>query len=203
MSYVQHQLLPGEQVKYRAHLSKVFFLPAYLLIVATVVVGVVIAVTNQALWPFAALLALVTLVIFIFAWIRFHSSEFAVTDRRVIVKVGWLNRRTLETMLGKVEAISVDQSMMGRMLNYGDITVTGTGGTKETFHRISLPLEFRKHVQGEAIAADDRRSTATDLVTGIAAQEPREERECPFCAERILVRAKMCRFCGRDVPPAG
>ena len=33
------------------------------------------------------------------------------------------------------------------------------------------------------------------------AEPVREERECPFCAERILVRARLCRFCGREVPP--
>src|SRR5216110_2543860 len=49
------------------------------------------------------------------AYITRKTSEFAVTDRRVIIKVGWIRRRTLETMLGKVEGIGVDQGIAGRM----------------------------------------------------------------------------------------
>ena len=54
------------------------------------------------------------------------SAEFAVTSRRVIISLGLLQRRTVETMLTKVEAISVDQSLNGRLFNYGTITVTGS-----------------------------------------------------------------------------
>ena len=99
-------------------------------------------------------------------------------------------------MLGKVEAVGVDQGLLGRVLNFGTITVTGTGGTQEQFQRIAAPLEFRKHVQAEAVASEDRNAKLAG--TGLGS---REERECPFCAELILVRARICRFCGREVPP--
>jgi hypothetical protein len=104
--------------------------------------------------------------------------------------------------------VGVDQGLLGRLLDFGTITVTGTGGTQETFQRIAAPLEFRKQVQAAAMAADERRALAgtPQVGDGASATNPagsatREERECPFCAERILVRAKVCRFCGRDVPP--
>jgi uncharacterized membrane protein YdbT with pleckstrin-like domain len=82
-------------------------------------------------------------------YIRFVSSEFAVTNRRVIVKVGLVYRRTLELVLAKVETVGVEQSIMGRVLNYGTIVVTGTGGTKEPFKDIANPLEFRRKVQSQ------------------------------------------------------
>ncbi len=82
--------------------------------------------------------------------INYATSEFGVTNKRVIIKVGFLRRKTLELLLRHVEAISVDQSVAGRIFNYGSVTLTGTGGVREVFHNISAPLEFRRQIQGEA-----------------------------------------------------
>ena len=65
------------------------------------------------------------------------------------LKVGWMRRHSLELILSKVEAISVDQNFRGRVLGYGTITITGTGGTKETFESLAHPFEFRSQVQGQ------------------------------------------------------
>ena len=199
MAYVDSQLLPGEQVIYRAHMSRVLFLPA--VGVAALAVGATILTTSiPSFWPTAAALGFIAAVLFVGELILYKGSEFAVTDRRVIIKVGWIRRRTMETMLGKIEAVGVQQGMLGRMLNFGTITVTGTGGTQETFDRIGAPLEFRKQVQSAAVVADERRSNAQGFTPELGGTPPvREERECPYCAERILVRAKVCRFCGRDL----
>ena len=74
-------------------------------------------------------------------------SEFVITNRRIIIKTGFIARRTFEMNLSKIETVNVDQSVMGRILNYGIITIIGTGGTREIFHNISKPLEFRKAFQ--------------------------------------------------------
>jgi len=74
-------------------------------------------------------------------------SEFVITNRRIIIKEGFIARRTFEMNLSKIETVNVDQTVMGRILNYGSITIIGTGGTRETFHNISKPLEFRKAFQ--------------------------------------------------------
>jgi uncharacterized membrane protein YdbT with pleckstrin-like domain len=92
-------------------------------------------------------LAAPALIIGVERWIRFSASEFAVTNRRVLIKVGVIRRHSVELLLEKVEGIGIEQSMTGRLLNFGSIIVTGTGGTKETFHEISAPLEFRRQVQ--------------------------------------------------------
>lgn len=64
----------------------------------------------------------------------------------VIIKVGWIRRNTLEVLLKKVEGISVDQGILGRILGYGNITVSGTGGAKRRFRFIKDPLMFRNKV---------------------------------------------------------
>jgi uncharacterized membrane protein YdbT with pleckstrin-like domain len=74
-------------------------------------------------------------------------SEFAVTNRRIIIKTGFVARRTVEMNLSKIESVNVDQTVMGRIFGYGSITIIGTGGTRESFHNIARPLEFRKAFQ--------------------------------------------------------
>lgn len=121
MGYVESNLIVGEQVTHRAELHWIVFL---------------------------SLKALLTL--FILPLIERGTSEFAVTNRRVIIKVGLISRRTVELKLDKLESIGVDQTILGRILGYGTITVRGTGGTNEQFRAIARPLEFRKAVHAAA-----------------------------------------------------
>ena len=81
------------------------------------------------------------------ALIQYMNSEYGVTNKRVLIKTGWISRDSLELMLEKVEGVLVDQTIVGRILNYGTITIIGTGGTKDSFPFIPNPLEFRKSVQ--------------------------------------------------------
>jgi uncharacterized membrane protein YdbT with pleckstrin-like domain len=195
MGYVDDHLLPGEQVVYTGHLHKLVYLGPVVAAMVFIAVGyMALANDVSALAIVSFILALAPLV---WAYINYTSSEFAVTNKRVIIKVGFIQRRTLETMLGKVEGIGVDQSLFGRLLDYGTLTVTGTGGTKEPFQMISAPLEFRRQVQGQVSAAEDFRGSTLAAVPAA----PRDERDCPFCAERILARAKVCKHCGREVEP--
>ena len=79
--------------------------------------------------------------------IRQATSEFVITNKRVIVKVGLIRRKTLEMNLQKIESVNVEQSIMGRILGYGTVTIVGTGGTKESFTDIKRPLMFRRKFQ--------------------------------------------------------
>lgn len=75
------------------------------------------------------------------------SSEFVITNRRIIIKTGFISRKTFEMNLSKIESVNVDQTFMGRIFGYGSMTIIGTGGTRESFQNISRPLEFRKAFQ--------------------------------------------------------
>jgi uncharacterized membrane protein YdbT with pleckstrin-like domain len=81
------------------------------------------------------------------AWFDRWFSEFVITNRRIIIKTGFIARNTFEMNLSKIESVNVDQSVMGRIFNYGSMTIIGSGGTRETFHKISRPLAFRKAFQ--------------------------------------------------------
>ncbi len=197
MSYVDSQLLPNEVVRYRARLHRsIYTVPCVFGVLA--LGTIVFAMSQHPFWWVVLGFAVVSALTFTSAWVRSSTSEFAVTDKRVIIKVGMLRRRTVETMLAKVEGIGVDQTMSGRLFGSGTIVVTGTGGTKEEFDRIADPLEFRRQVQA-AIAAGDEARAGISAPQGGYTPADREERECPYCAERVLAKAKVCRFCGRDV----
>lgn len=191
MSYVDEHLLPGERVVYRAHLHKLTFVGLIAIAIALLIAGSVLLGNAEPIISIALFAA--ALIPLLWAYVAYNSSEFAVTDKRVIIKVGFIQRRTVETMLSKVEGIEVNQGILGRLLDFGTITISGTGGTKEAFRNIAAPLEFRRQVHGQ-IAAGDTPDT-------IAAGGTRDERDCPFCAERILKRAIVCKHCGRDVEP--
>jgi len=146
MSYVENNLLPNEQITYRAHLHRIIYLfPACVFVVA-----ILVALAGGG-WIAGAVLAVIGLVLMVPPWIRSASSEFAVTNKRVLIKVGLIRRHSLELLLQKVEGIGVDQGILGRILGYGTITVSGTGGTKEAFPMISNPLEFRRQVQASLV----------------------------------------------------
>lgn len=76
-----------------------------------------------------------------------YCDEFAITNKRVIIKAGFITRKTIELNLSKIECVNVDQSLLGRIFGYGNIQIIGTGGTKETFVDIKNPLKFRKIFQ--------------------------------------------------------
>ncbi len=159
MSYVDKNLLQGEEVVYRAKLHKIIFLPAAALAVLGVLAAVLIDLyfeNRQAAIITGAILLVLAIVVVLPRFIRYATSEFAVTDKRVIFKVGLIHRHTLELVLAKIETVGVDQSIPGRIFNYGTIIVTGTGGTQEPFKDIANPLAFRKQVQFELSATGTR-----------------------------------------------
>ncbi len=139
MSYIDDNLMSGEQVIYRTKLHwMVFGIP---IIFAGITAVITLAVGYFFLFFLLAIIWVVS------SFISFKTSEFGVTNKRVLVKVGWIRRNSLETLLAKVEGIQVNQGILGRILNYGTIAVKGTGGTSNPFHKIEAPFEFRKKVQ--------------------------------------------------------
>jgi uncharacterized membrane protein YdbT with pleckstrin-like domain len=145
VSYITTHLLPGEVVTYRTRLHwKIFVGPALIALVMLALALWALSANRRAV----ALAPLAVGVIVLFAaWIRRRSSEFAVTNKRVIIKLGVMSTRSMELLLSKIEGITVTQSLTGRIFGFGEIVVTGSGGTQEPFDSIQSPLDFRQAVQ--------------------------------------------------------
>jgi uncharacterized membrane protein YdbT with pleckstrin-like domain len=149
--YVEKNLISGEKIIHQTKLHWIVFCPS-IFVVAVAVVAIIAGFTNEAQSAVYGvtlflILVLVASLMWVCSYIRYSTWEFVVTNKRVLVKIGWLYRRSLEILLKKVESVAVDQSIFGRIFDYGTIVITGSGGTKELFRMISAPFEFRKMVQ--------------------------------------------------------
>jgi uncharacterized membrane protein YdbT with pleckstrin-like domain len=155
MSYVDSNLLPDEHVLYRTRLHwRLFVAPLlFAIAVSAALAGIALFWTWS---PFAWIPLGIAILWLLAALVKRQTSEFVVTNKRVLMKVGVFTVRSIDLLLNKIEAITVHQSFTGRLLGYGDIVLTGSGGTNEPFASIQSPLEFRNAVQ----AASDARVNA-------------------------------------------
>ena len=158
MSYVEKHLLDGETIVYETRLH-------WIALIVPVLLGLLFAAASVAMFVLSSrnsesnstasqtmtiagviLLAVSVILVARGIFIR-NGTEMTVTNKRVFVKVGLASRRTIELLLSRVESIGVEETVTGRILGYGSVTVHGTGGTPEVFHNIAHPLEFRTRVQ--------------------------------------------------------
>ena len=152
MGYVDENLISGEEVRYRARLHWTALAHWHALAIFLVAAGIALIVLGVMRDLIGAtisggVLLAVAIIVLVSANVLRSSAEFAITNKRVIVKTGIVQRRTTELFLAKIETVGVDQGLIGRMLDFGTIRISGTGGTTEPFHRIARPLEFRRQVQ--------------------------------------------------------
>lgn len=153
MSYIDKNLMNGEKIVYLTRRHKIIFtLPVIWFILSAVFftlksllglkpeMNIILLVFSGIFLAMAAVHALVI-------WIQYLSAEFGVTNQRVIVKEGFIKRNTIEVFLNRVESVKVNQSIWGRLLNFGTIIVAGTGGVNDPLSMIRGPLEFKKQVQ--------------------------------------------------------
>jgi uncharacterized membrane protein YdbT with pleckstrin-like domain len=80
------------------------------------------------------------------AWIERLTTEIAVTSRRFIIKYGLIWRSTSEMSAKRIESVEVDQSVTGRILNFGTVTARGTGTGIEPIRRVAAPLDLRNAI---------------------------------------------------------
>lgn len=145
MSYVDSNLMAGEQVIHRARLHwGIFILPAILIFIG-LIIFLSAAVSGGAGAAVGFIVLLVFAIPMIRATITYFTAEFAVTSRRVIIKRGLISRRTLELNHNRVEGLAVNQGAIARIFGAGSIRVNGTGGTQQDVPFISNPMEFRRN----------------------------------------------------------
>jgi uncharacterized membrane protein YdbT with pleckstrin-like domain len=149
--YIDDILQPGEKVLYSTNAHWIFYWPA---IVAWIVAAILLVLSRATVTDSIVLLclsgsavvALAALYWTFTAWFHRWTTETDVTNLRVVHKSGFIKRRTFEMSLDKVESVDVNQSILGRILNYGDVTILGVGEGRETIRTIASPLAFRNFI---------------------------------------------------------
>jgi membrane protein YdbS with pleckstrin-like domain len=149
--YIDKILQPGERVLYSTNEHWMYFLPAiaaWIVAVGFLVMWRFFAADVLALvgLAFAAVAGLAALYWTATAWFHRWTTETDVTNMRVVHKTGFIKRETFEMSLDKVESVDVNQSILGRLMNYGDLTIQGVGEGKRTITTITSPLAFRNAI---------------------------------------------------------
>jgi uncharacterized membrane protein YdbT with pleckstrin-like domain len=150
--YIDDILQPGEKVLYSTNAHWMFYLPAMgawvaaLILVAASGMTAAVPILMLACLGASAVIGLIALYLTFKAWFHRWTTETDVTNMRVVHKTGFIQRRTFEMALDKIESVDVDQSIMGRFLNYGNVTINGVGEGRETIRTIASPLSFRSAI---------------------------------------------------------
>ena len=156
--YIDDILQPGEKVLYSTNAHWIFFLPA---IAGWVVAAAFLAISGMdpagptvlVCLSLAVISAIAALYKTVTAWFHRWTTETDVTNFRVIHKTGFIQRQTFEMSVDKVESVDVNQSIIGRILNYGDVTVLGVGEGGKTLDTIASPLAFRNAITARPAGA--------------------------------------------------
>lgn len=132
MSYVKDALLRDERVIYTGEISIWSLLPL-------IVVGLLLLAAKG-----------IGIILLLIAFIRYQTTELAITNKRIIAKFGLIRRKTIEMNIGKIESIQVEQSILGRMCDYGSLVISGAGNPQTPISDVANPMNFRRRVLMEA-----------------------------------------------------
>ncbi len=157
MSYIDETLTPDEELVFRTKPHWIIFTASLGWLFLAILILFVAPKYNVAnahfygRYTITDLLGFLALFAALFsglsAFVTYSTSEYGITTRRILMKVGFIRRYSEEIMLSRVESIQVFQSIMGRLFDYGTIVVSGTGGSKDPFPYMPNPLNFRRIAQ--------------------------------------------------------
>src|SRR5262249_21977277 len=147
--YIDEILQPGEQVLYSTNAHWIFYFPAivaWAVVAVLLIVSFVIPPVALVALASAAVVAVPALYWTLKGWFHRMTTETDVTNHRVVHKTGFIKRRTFEIALDKIESVDVEQSILGRVLNYGDVRINGVGEGTQNIPTIASPLAFRSAI---------------------------------------------------------
>ena len=152
MSYIEQNLASNEQILHRAYISNAYVFGRPLLALGFgIVMGFICGAAGGAVIAGTMIVCILTVIflcvpLLIGGLIMRATTEIGLTNQRVILKWGVIRRHTIETYLDKVEGITADQGIIGRLLGYGSLVVRGTGGGANPCPGIQDPQAFRRNV---------------------------------------------------------
>lgn len=156
---LQDHLQPGEEVLYRAHITRLALAPWIALLVLVLAVAAFAWYGMQNNVPLALIaLAAAVVVGAVLGWklLVLRSNEFVLTNHRVLRNTGILNRQSMDSRLDKINNIEHRQTLWGRLLGFGDVEIDTASETGMAVYRnISRPLDFKRAI---AAAAEQYRS---------------------------------------------
>lgn len=124
MAYIDESLSAGEEIAALFELHWVTHIP-------------------MVLW----LLLVITFPFAIYEYLRLRHTEQGVTNKRVVFKTGIISRKSEEMKLGSIETVEIDQGILGRILGYGNVRVTGRGTSDVLFRSVADPMAVKRAIE--------------------------------------------------------
>jgi membrane protein YdbS with pleckstrin-like domain len=150
---IESQLQPGEEILYRAYVSRLTLAPLVAVLAAALVIAAVAWFQFQNLPGALIALAVAAVAGLIFAWKDFirRANDYVLTNHRIIRETGVLSRRSMDSRLDKINNVEHRQTLWGRLLNYGDVEIDTASETGAAlFRNISHPLPFKNAILAAA-----------------------------------------------------
>ncbi len=145
MGYIEKNLMEGERIVMRAQLHAVVYVWPVVLAIASLVVMGFAAFIDQTAYPLTVGVVML-LVAVIWAVLIHDNRKYVLTNKRLIEKVGIVRRESREILLRKCEGVQLSQSMLGRILGYGTVTVSTTGEAVNDYRYIKDPIRFSTQI---------------------------------------------------------
>lgn len=145
MSYLQKSLAPGEAVVAVFKLHWIVWIRFWVVIVLGIVAVGALLIAQIAWGALAA--AVVAILVAGYQWLWLRGIEQAVTNRRVVRKVGIVSRSTTELRLASIETVDLHQGVWGRILGFGNVEITGRGETAMSLYRIADPIAVKRDIE--------------------------------------------------------
>jgi uncharacterized membrane protein YdbT with pleckstrin-like domain len=167
VSYINRVLQPGEKVRCVSSVHWILYWPSVaVLIAAIVVLWIGEGRLLPKAWQYSGYaLLIVALILFVTELYQWLITEIAVTNRRVIYKKGIIRLHTNEMNMDKVESVQVSQSILGRMFDFGNVRILGTGEGFETLRTVARPIALRNSI---VTAPSDSKGDAVTPSEGVA-----------------------------------
>ncbi len=124
MSYIEESLTAGEEIRAIFNLHWVAKLPMILWIIFVITIPL-------AIWE----------------WLKLRNTEMGTTNKRVILKTGIISRKSDEMKISSIETVEIEQGIMGRILGFGTVKVTGKGISDLVFNKIDDPMDVKRKIE--------------------------------------------------------
>ena len=148
--------MPGEMLVRSAHrhwllLLKQLVFPLALLVLALVIDAGLGALSRDVKLVLTLGVLAVGGLWAIVVWWQWAAASFTITDQRVLLLAGVINRTTKVIALDRVQDVSTRQSLFGRLFNYGTVEIDAAGASgAEMLDHVPAPNDFRDEVFAQA-----------------------------------------------------